>query len=61
MNLFERHYTVQEVKKGVVGALQPERNKTIRFVFIITRQGNLFKIERETVFDDSIYEILEHI
>jgi hypothetical protein len=61
LNLYERMYTVQDVKKGIVGALQPARNKSIRFVWIITNQRNLFIINRQMVFDDSIYEVLDHL
>ena len=61
LNLCERHYTVQDVKKGIVGALQPGRNKSIKYVWIITSNRNLFIVDRKMVFDDSIYEVLIHI
>ena len=59
INLIDNNYRLHDLKTGIVGALQPERNKSIRFVWIVTKQKNLFKIDRETVFDDSIYEVLE--
>ncbi|MBO9561884.1 MAG: hypothetical protein J7621_03885 [Niastella sp.] len=61
LNLINRQYAVQDIKKGIVGALQPERNRSIRFVWIITRSRNLFMIDREKVFDDSIYEALNYL
>ena len=61
LNLINRQYAVQDIKKGIVGALQPDRNRSIRFVWIITRNRNLFTINREDVFNDSIYEALDYL
>ncbi len=61
INLSDRHYTVQDVKKGVVGCLQPDRNRSLRSVWIITNKKNLFCVDREIVFDDSIYEALNDL
>lgn len=61
INLHERRYTVQDVKKGVVGALQPDRNRSISVVWVITNSRNLFTISRQIVFDDSVYEALIHL
>jgi Contact-dependent growth inhibition CdiA C-terminal domain len=61
LNLNERQYTVQDVKKGIVGALQPNRNKSIKFVWVITKNRNLFIVDRRMVFDDSIYETLNDL
>jgi hypothetical protein len=58
INLSNREYTVQDVKKGIVGALQPDRNKSIDQVWVITKSKNLFIAKREMVFDDTIYEAL---
>ncbi len=41
-----------------IGALQPDRNKTIQEVWVITAKGNIFKANRKMVFDESIYERL---
>lgn len=61
LNLTEREYAVQDLKKGIIGALQPDRNKSIRFVWVITCNNNLFILDRTKVFDDSVYEILHHL
>jgi hypothetical protein len=61
VNLYERDYTVQDVKKGVVGALQPDRNKSIKQVWLITKNRNLFIVKREMVFNDAVYEVLTHL
>jgi len=61
LNLYEGHYTVQDVKKGIVGALQPNRNRSIFLVWIITKNRNLFTVSRQVVFNDSIYEALNHL
>lgn len=61
LNLYEREYTVNDVKKGIVGALQPERNKSILLVWLITKNRGLFTISRQIVFDDSFYEALTHL
>ena len=58
INLIGRHYTLQDIKKGIVGSLQPNRNKSIREVWIITRNKRIFRIDRSIVFDDTIYEAL---
>ncbi|MET0466297.1 MAG: hypothetical protein ABW007_24275 [Chitinophagaceae bacterium] len=59
INLLGREYAVQDLKKGIVGALQPDRNRSIEEVWLITKAGGLFKIHRSIVFDDSIYERLK--
>ena len=59
INLFGREYTVQDLNKGIVGALQPGRNKSIEQVWVITEKRNLFIVERKMVFEDIIYEGLE--
>jgi hypothetical protein len=59
INLFDREFSFQDLKKGIVGALQPERNKSIQQVWVITKRRNLFIIRRELVFDDTLYEVLK--
>jgi contact-dependent growth inhibition (CDI) system CdiA-like toxin len=61
LNLYECDYTVQDVKKGIVGALQPDRNKSIKYVWLLTRNRKLFIVDRVMVFDDSIYEVLNDL
>ncbi len=61
INLMDRDYTLQDIKKGIIGALQPDRNKTIKEAWIITRHRNLFKVARNMVFDESIYETLHYL
>lgn len=58
VNLLGREYAVQDIKKGIIGSLQPNRNKTIQEVWVLTTKGNLFKARRNIVFDESIYEEL---
>lgn len=58
LNLMGRQYSAQDIKNGIVGALQPNRNKSIKEVWIIKIDKSLFKIGRDFVFDDSIYEEL---
>jgi hypothetical protein len=52
---------VQDIKKGIVGALQPDRNKSIKEVWVITNDKRLFKSLRTVVFNDSIYEELNEL
>ncbi|MBO9199152.1 MULTISPECIES: CdiA C-terminal domain-containing protein [Niastella] len=61
LNLYGRDYAVQDIKKGIVGALQPDRNKSILIIWVITKNRNLFTITRQWVFNDSIYEKLAHL
>jgi hypothetical protein len=61
INLVGRKYLVQDIKKGIVGALQPDRNKSIKEVWVITSDKRLFKALRTVVFDDSIYEELNEL
>jgi hypothetical protein len=61
LNLCERDYSFQDVKRGIVGALQPDRNSSILLVWVITKSRNLFTISRQMVFTDSIYERLVHL
>jgi hypothetical protein len=61
LNLHERDYSAQDIKKGIVGALQPDRNKSILLIWIITKSRNLFTISRQLVFNDSIYEGLAYL
>lgn len=58
LNLAEQQYAIQDIKKGIIGALQPDRNKSIEQVWVITRQQNLFIADRKMVFDESIYDAL---
>lgn len=58
INLLNREYAIQDIKKGIVGALQPSRNKSIESVWVITASRNLFKAEREMIFDETLYEHL---
>ena len=58
INLFDREYIVKDVRKGIVGALQPDRNKSIVQVWLITKSRGLFLVERKMVFDDTVYEAL---
>ncbi len=58
INLVDREYAVRDIKNGIIGALQPGRNKTIQEVWVLTAQRNIFKINRAMVFDESIYEAL---
>jgi hypothetical protein len=59
INLSQCSYTIQDIKKGVVGALQPNRNKSIKQVWIITNAGKVFALSREMVYNDAIYDELE--
>lgn len=61
LSLIGFDYIVQDIKKGIVGALQPDRNKSIKHIWIITQSKNLFKIDRETIFDDLLYEELYYL
>lgn len=58
INLLNREYAIQDIKKGIVGALQPSRNKSIESVWVITASRNLFKAEREMIFEETLYEHL---
>ncbi|MBY0477976.1 MAG: hypothetical protein K2Q24_10050 [Chitinophagaceae bacterium] len=59
LNLAGQEYAIQDIKKGIIGALQPDRNKSIEEVWVITKQQNLFIAKRTMVFDETIYEILD--
>lgn len=59
INLIDLQYSIQDLKNGIVGSLQPDRNKTIKQVWVITRNRGLFIADREKVFDDSVYEELK--
>ena len=61
LNLSRRHYTVQDIKRGIIGALQPDRNRSIRQVWIITALKNLFIMKREDAFNDAKYLELNRI
>jgi hypothetical protein len=61
LNLYERDYSVLDIKRGIVGALQPDRNRSILLVWLITKSRNLFTISRQMVFTDSIYEKLAYL
>ena len=61
LNLYERDYSFQDIKRGTVGALQPDRNRSILLVWVITKNRNLFTISRQMVFNDSVYERLIHL
>lgn len=59
LNLVDKNYTLQDIKKGVIGALQPGRNKSIKQVIILTKSSNVILIYREFVFDEQIYNLLD--
>jgi hypothetical protein len=61
INLLDRVYSVQDIKKGIVGALQPDRNRCIKSVWVITKKRNVFIVNRIIVFNDSIYEALNNL
>jgi hypothetical protein len=56
--LKDRNYSLQDVKKGIVGAMQPDRNKSIKEIWVINKSGSLFIISRDFVFNDALYEDL---
>ncbi len=60
INLNRCAYSIQDIKKGIVGALQPDRNKSIRYVWIITNASKVFAISRKMVYNDAIYNELEN-
>ena len=61
LNLYGRDYSVQDIKKGIIGALLPDRNRSILIVWVITKNRNLFTITRQWVFNDSVYEKLAYL
>jgi hypothetical protein len=61
INLSDRDYTIRDIKKGIVGSLQPHINKSIEETWIITRTQNLFIVKREIVFNDVIYDALKSL
>jgi hypothetical protein len=61
LNLMDRQYSVLDIKKGIVGSLQPDRNRSLKEVWVITTNKRLFKVLRTSVFDDSIYEELNSL
>jgi hypothetical protein len=61
INLSKCAYAVQDVKKGIVGALQPDRNRSIRQIWIITNANKVFAISRQMVYNDDLYEELEQV
>lgn len=61
INLSGRNYILQDIKKGVIGALQPDRNKSIGEVWIITKDRRLVQFARDRVFDESIYDQLNEL
>lgn len=61
LNLNGLDYIIQDIKKGIVGALQPDRNRSISEIWIITKNKNLFTVNRQQVFNDSIYGELNHL
>lgn len=61
INLSEREYSLQDIKKGLIGALQPGRNKSITQVWIITKEKKLFIADRRIIFDDTIYDALRRL
>ena len=61
INLVGRQYALQDIKKGIIGALQPDRNRSIEEVWIITAEKKLFQAVRDKVFDESIYDQLAEL
>lgn len=61
INLCNRNYAARTIKNGIVGALQPDRNRSIQEVWIITEKAGLFIVKREFVFDDALYEQLGNL
>lgn len=59
LNFYTRDYTIQDLKKGITGALQPDRNRSIKMVWVITKNRNLFVVYRQEVFDETVYSVLE--
>lgn len=52
---------IGDIKKGIIGALQPGRNSSIEEVWIIATQKGLFKASRDMVYTESIYDILDEL
>lgn len=61
LNFFNREYSILHLKKGIIGALQPDRNRSIKMVWVITTKKNLFIVYRQEVFDETVYSELETI
>jgi hypothetical protein len=49
---------IQGIKKEIIRTLQPDRNKSVQQVWIITQARNIFKVERAMVFNEAIYDAL---
>ncbi len=61
VNLANKDYAVSDLKKGIIGAMQPGRNKSIQETWIITKNKGLFRVTRDIVFDDTIYNFLNQL
>lgn len=61
IDLREKIYTKQDIKKGIYGALQPERNKSIIAVWFITTQKTLVIIERKMLNQQQVHKLLNSI
>lgn len=61
INLSDREYSLQDIKKGLIGALQSGRNKSISQVLIIAKMKKLFIADRKMIFDETIYDALRRL
>ncbi|MBO9633848.1 MAG: hypothetical protein J7578_12090 [Chitinophagaceae bacterium] len=61
LNLSGQEYAIQDIKKGIIGALQPDRNRSIQEVWIITQNKNLFIASRLNVYNEAIYLELDNL
>lgn len=61
IDLRNKLYSKQDIKKGIFGALQPERNKSIMAVWFVISEKILVRIERKMLQLKSIHQLLNYI
>ena len=60
LNLSGKDYVVSDIKTAIMGSINdPNRNKSVQEVWIITKSNNLFKATRQMVAAKTIYSIIE--
>jgi hypothetical protein len=58
INLHKANYSFGNIKEALLSALQPERNKSIREIWIITSDNNLLILPRKMVNTRRFYAVL---
>lgn len=58
INLYQANYSFSHIKEALLSTLQPDRNRSIREIWLITHDNNLLIIPRKMINTKKFYAVL---